>query len=153
VENFYSHKSILIKTRKVHACAKFNKQTYIYLYLSQLVNSAQVRANYLNLYNNYTLIESTKNIWYFYKNLLITDFGLYNSNYTKSIMLKTVDKNYFSDKYLDKKISPTYLSNFELYGFSITKQSLKKLIIFFMNLLPISYYNYNIGFNLYNNYS
>lgn len=153
MENFYSHKSILIKTRKIHACSKFIKQSYVYLYLSQLINSTQVKINYLNLYNNYILLEVTKNIWYFYKNLLIADFGLYNSNYVKSIMLKTVNKNRNHTPVITNKISPTYLSSFELYGFNISGQSLKKLIIFFMNLLPVNYYNYNINLRLYNNYS
>ena len=152
MENFYSHKSILIKTRKVYACSKLAKQPYMYLYVSQLINSTQLKLNYLNLYSNYVLLEVTRNIWYFYKNLLISDFGLYNSNYTKSVMLKTVN-SYKYTKQVVNKTSPLYLSNFELYGFNISNQSLKKFIIFFMNLLPLNYYNYNISFKLYNNYS
>jgi hypothetical protein len=143
----------LIKTRKIYACSKFAKQSYVYLYISQLINSTQPKLNYLNIYSNYVLLEVTKNIWYFYKNLLIADFGLYNSNYTKSVMLKTVDNNYKYTKQVVNKISPLYLSNFELYGFNISNQSLKKFIIFFMNLLPLNYYSYNINFSLYNNYS
>lgn len=153
MENFYSHKSILVKTRKVYACSKLAKQSYIYLYLSQLINSTQIKLNYLNLYNNYVLLEVTKNIWYFYKNLLIADFGLYNSNYVKSIMLKTVNKSSKHTELIMTSTPSTYLSNFELYGFNISGQPLKKFIIFFMNLLPVNYYNYNIRFSLYNNYS
>ena len=152
-ENFYSHKLILIKTRKLYACSKFVKQPYIYLYLSQLINSTQGKLDRLNLYNNYVLSEVTKNMWYFYKNLFISDFGLYNSNYTKSIMFKTVTNNKHCITPVISKISSNYLLNFELYGFSISGQSLKKFVIFFMNLLPVNYYNYNINFKLYNNYS
>lgn len=152
-ENFYSHKSIIVKTRKIHACSKFIKQNYIYLYLSQLVNSKHFENNYLNLYSSYVRNEVTKNIWYFYKNLLITDFGLHSSNYTKSIMLKTVSINLKKILLPSSVTTASYLKPFELYGFSISNQSLKKFIIFFLSLVPSSYYAYNINFNIYNNYS
>ena len=143
---------ILIKTRKIHAYAKFVKHEYIYLYISQLINISKSNAQLLNLYGNYILSEVTKNIWFFYKNLLISDQGTYSSNYTKSVMYKTVSKLLVKNSMAIHAPVPSYLGNFELYNFNIAKQPLKKLIIFFLSLIPYNYYCYNINFSVYNNY-
>jgi hypothetical protein len=128
------------------------KHTYIYLYVALLVNSDFLKIQSYNLYTQYILTEVSQNIWYFYKSLLPKDLGISLSNHNKSALRLAISKGLKHQPSTLHSIKPSYLTTFQMYQFNLATQALKKLTIFYLNLLPYTYYSYNINFSIYNNY-
>jgi hypothetical protein len=150
VENFPKDKSVLIKTRRVYTYLKLYKVTYNYLLNSFLINDKLFFYSLSTKYYSYIQKELTKNIWKFYVDIIPKDLGLVSSNYFKSITHITLVNSKLKSKKLT--IKNMYLSNFELYQFYLKKNTFKKFIIFFLNIIPTNYYSHSVNFDIYNSY-
>ena len=147
MENFFKTKTILVKTRRLQSYVKLSKFTYIYLLAISLMNSGQ---NYkpLNIYFYHLNKELSWSVWKFFTKLVPANLGLLTSNHHKSAVLTTVG---FA-KPPTTINTASYATNLEVYHFYTKKDIFKKLIIFFMSTIGISYTPHNISFDIYNGY-
>lgn len=152
VENFNKDKAILIKTRRIYSYSKLYKSHYVYLLVLKLLNLNTKQTSTLSLYSSYVTKELLRNVWKFYLKNVPKNLGLIISNHHKSSVHRLVSASNPLKSTKLIKVSPKYLTTYEVYQFFVTQALLKKLIIYYMSVLSQQYITYNINFNLHTGY-